>query len=244
VFAAVLVLGVVMGVPADAPVMNDQNPQVTQPEDPYPQRPVCNSLFLSTEWQLSAKQRVCNWIDNGVFSGPSLAGAVWSAASSPLWNRITRETADDSFGFPRRFAIDFGQNAFKATGAYLGGFILHEDPRATPPFMLMRPASRPRGFFQRTAHALRANVSAYQCVKECKNPDDIKWRLALSKMAGSLASGFSIELLDRGGPDLRTRAIRGSAAAYAATFANSLITEFKPDLSAFAGKLFTILGVR
>ena len=68
---------------------------------------------------------------------------------------------------------------------------------------------------------------------------------ALSRLVGSFASGFSIEVLDRDKANMRSRALRGSASAYAATFVNSLFVEFKPELSAFAGRAFTTLfGVR
>jgi hypothetical protein len=228
-------------VPA-APAQTSPTAQ-TSPHDPYPDRPVCESLFLSSEWQLSQKQKACDWIQNRVFSTSALLGAVASAEVSPVWDRLMGR-GDQTRRFPRRFATDFGQNAFKSTGAYLGGFVFGEDPRVAPPYLFMRPEPRPHGFWKRTAHALHSNVMSYRCEGLCTKPGDIKRRPALSHVTGSLASGFSIELLEPNVPNRRTRALRGSASAYAATFVNSLFVEFKPELSALAGRVFTILGVR
>jgi len=241
---AALALGALLGTPPETPAPVEQPPAAAQPDDPYSRRPVCDSMFLASDWQLSAKQGACDWIENGVFSTTAFVGAAWSATSSPLWNRITRTNADNSYGFAHRFAIDFGQNAFKATGAYLGGLIFHEDPRVAPPYLIMRIEPEPHGFWPRTVHALAANLISYRCDSICNKPGHITRTPALSRLTGSLASGASLYVLDRGGADLRSRAIRGAVSAYAATFANSLFVEFKPELSAFAGRVSTLLGVR
>jgi hypothetical protein len=65
---------------------------------------------------------------------------------------------------------------------------------------------------------------------------------AVSRIAGSLASGFSIELWTSDRSDVHRRALRGAASAYGATFVNSVLEEFKPELSAFIGKLFSAIG--
>jgi len=141
-------------------------------------------------------------------------------------------------GFPKTLGINIAQNAFKSTGSYLGAMIRHEDPRQVPPFLIMRGATAPHGFAKRVWHALVVNAVAYKCQAACAEDADIKPMFALSRVLGSMASGFAPELwsADRS----VQRAIRGSATAYGATFANSLFVEFKPELGAFAGRLFSI----
>jgi hypothetical protein len=215
-----------------------------QPIDPFDRRPVCESLYLASEWQLSPKQHACDWIQNGIFSTPAMFGALWSATTAPLWDRIAG-LPEEPYGFPRRFGNNFAQNAFKSTGAYLGGLIVHEDPRVAPPYLIMQRERRPHGFWRRTAHALAANVMSYRCDALCTRPEDVRRVPAISKVTGALASGASMAVLDPHASNLQTLMLRGSASAYAATFANSLFVEFKPEISAIAGKVVTaVFGAR
>lgn len=211
------------------------------PNNPFDQRPVCASMFMKTDWQLTRKQRVCDWIHNGVFSTNAMLGAVWSAGFS----QSTDMKSERGDGFATRFGRKFGQNAFKSTGAYLGGQIFREDHRKTPPYLVMRTSPPPKGFFKRTGHALADNFTAYRCMNACAQEADIRKVPALSRVLGSLASGFAGELLTHDRPDSTRHALRGAASAYGSTFVNALFVEFKPELSAFAGKAFTkIFGVR
>src|SRR6184192_1252900 len=116
----ILVLSLALGGAPQPQAASAQNPPaaVQPPNDPYDQRPACESMFLASDWQLTAKQTACDWIRNRVFSTPAFLGAVWSAEMSPVVDRIIGR-ARDPHGFARRFATDFGQNAFKSTGAYL-----------------------------------------------------------------------------------------------------------------------------
>jgi hypothetical protein len=218
--------------------------------DPYPHRPECASMFLNADWILTPKQRVCDLIQNHMLSMTALAGAAWSAEVSKI-----RDTASErGDGFATRFSRNFAQNAFKSTGSYVGGLLLHEDPRTRPPYLIMKPGAHPHGFFRRTARALGGNLISYRCdgVKEpgsssvnCTSPDQIKRVPAISKVIGSLASGASSELWQPRESRSGNRALRGAASAYASTFANALFTEFQPELSAFAGKTFrTLFGGR
>jgi len=247
-----VVLALTFTVPARPPaatsdeIAPEQQPQAATPSgaptDPFPYRPVCESLFLKSTWQLSGKQTFCDLVQNRIFSSTAFAGAAFAAATSPLWEKWFNATNEG--GFPRRLGVDFAQNGFKSAGGYLGGLVFREDPRESPPFLIMKKVSKPRGFWNRTAHAVRESVTAYHCSNECTTAADVSERPALSRITGSLASGFSIELLSADRSDLTRRAWRGSAAAYGATFANSLLTEFKPELSAFGGRLLTALGIR
>ena len=224
-----------------APCMGDGH-------DPYACRPVCDSLFLASEWSLTFKQKACDLVQNRIFSSSGLAAAVWSAATSPTWDRVVGRAPDTS-GFARRFATDFAQNAFKSTGAFVGGVIFKEDPRTAPPFLILRRQARPHGFVKRTLYALGTNFVAYRCDPSgrpatCASADDIKTVPALSRIAGSFASGFSTELWTSDRSD-HSQALRGTASAYGATFVNSVLEEFRPELNSFIGKVFsTIAGGR
>jgi hypothetical protein len=195
-------------------------------------------MFLKADWQLSGKQRACAWLHDGIFSTNALLGAAWSAGFSKQVD-LSSERGD---GFAIRFGRKFGQSAIKSTAIYLGALISGEDTRTNPPYLVMLGDRRPRGFLRRVGHALGRNVVAPKCVNRCSKAEDIRRRPVLSKLAGSLASGFSGELMTTSRPDSLNHALRGSASAYAATFGNALVEEFRPELSAVASRIFRGIG--
>lgn len=205
--------------------------------NPWSNRPVCASMFLKTDFQLNGKQGACNWLHNGVFSTNAMLGAAWSGA----WSQWTAKSSESGDGFFTRFGRKFGQNAFKATGSYLGGVIAREDPRKRPPFLALQTEQRPRGFFKRFGHAVGGNFISYRCKKECTSAGDITKTPALSRVFASLASGFSSELLTTDRPYSAKHAWNGVASAYGSTFVNAMFVEFKPELSAMGGKIFSHL---
>ena len=213
----------------------------TDPVNPWERRPECASMFMKADWRLTKRQRVCDWIHNRMFATNALVGAAWSAGFSQMRD-ATSERGDN---FATRFSRRFAQNAVKSTGGYLGGLVFREDPRTQPPFLVMRDKPRPRGFWRRTAYAIGTTVIAYRCEQPCTKEEDIQRVFALSRVTGALASGFAGQIWTWDEPDARRRALRGAASAYGSTFVNRVITEFKPELSAFAGKTITkIFGVR
>jgi len=213
-------------------------------EDPYARRPVCASMFLNSEFQLSKKQITCDWIQKRMFSPTALV----TAAGTAVFSQITERASDRGKGMPgfmTRFSENFAQNAFKSTGAYLGGALFREDPRRNPPYLAMRTQPPPRGFWKRTGYALKMNVMSYRCTGACTSESDIKTVPAFSRVAGSFASGFSSELWAADRLNSPGRALRRSASAYGSTFMNSLFIEFQPEISALAGKVITaIFGTR
>jgi hypothetical protein len=198
-----------------------------EPVDPPP-RPVCSSFFLKSDRPLTFKQKTCDWVQNRMFSPTSAVGAAWSAGFSQMTERAD-DRGKGSAGFSTRFATNFAQSAAKSTGAYLGGFVFREDPRRDPPY-LKRP--QVRGFWKRTGRALGDNFIAYRW-------DGQEWRRvpAFSRVAGSFASGFSSMLWAPDRLNTPGRALRRTATAYGGTFSNSLFLEFKPEITALAGKV-------
>src|SRR5262245_62079719 len=164
VLAGVLVATGVLAQSEDAnpPGSATQVPRDTSPavENPWPRRPVCASLFLKSDWQLTRKQRACDWIQNRMFSNGSLFGAFGSATVS----KIRNAEAEQGDRFAVRFGRRFAQSAFKSTGAYVGTVIAREDPRLVPPYLQMTSQPRPTGFWRRKRHALANNLMSYACV--------------------------------------------------------------------------------
>ena len=206
-------------------------------EDPYSRRPQCASMFLSADWQLSLKQRSCDWIQNRMLSTTAVVAAAWSAGFSMV--RDAPSEKGDGFGV--RFGHKFAQNAFKSTGAFVGGLVFREDPRDQPPFLVLKTGPHPHGFVRRTALAIGRNVVSYHCVSNCTRPEDVRKVPAISKITGSIASGVASELWEPDHHVSGSRALRGAASAYASTFVNALMLEFKPELSAMGAKTMRVL---
>lgn len=206
--------------------------------NPWDDRPDCASMFLKSDWQLSPKQRACAWLHDGVLSTNAVLGSLWSARFSQDVD-LTSEQGDP---FAVRFGRKFGQSAVKSTAIYFASLISREDTRTKPPYLIMRPAPPRRGFFRRFGSAIAGNVVGTQCIRKCTSKEDIRPRFVFSKLAGSFASGFAGEMLTYDRPDSLNHALRGSASAYAATFGNAVFSEFRPELTAFAGRLFRTLG--
>jgi hypothetical protein len=225
---------------AVTPALPGQTTDDADWKDPWASRPVCAARFLKSDWQLTGKQRACNWIQNGVLSTSGMLAAVWSAEFS----LITNPASERGDGFPVRFGRKFAQSGIRSTAAYIGTVIAHEDPREFPPYLALVSDPPPRGFFNRTAHALGRNVISSQCVGQCVSQADIHKRFVLSKLLGAAASGVAGEVLTGEKPGAHDRMVRGFATAYASTFVNQLFVEFKPELSAAGGRLFRLMGGR
>jgi hypothetical protein len=201
---------------------------------PWNRRPVCASMFLKSDWQLTSKQRACDWLQNRLFSSSALTGAAWSAGVSTL--RDSSSEAGDPFA--TRFARRYAQSAAKSSAAYLGALVAHEDPRVRPPYLVLKPMPRPRGFWPRTRRALVANFVSYRCLRACRTDADVDRQIALSRMLGALASGYAAEAWTWDRETSHRRALRGAATAYGSSFLSTLFGEFSPELSAFARATF------
>lgn len=215
-------------------------PPPTAAVDPWGRRPVCASMFLKGDWQLSGKQRACDWVRNRLLSNVALLGAAWSAGVS----QARDASAERGDAFAVRFGRRLAQSALKSSAAYVAS-LTGEDLRAAPPYLAMSARARPRGFWKRTGHALSQNVVAYRCVADCSRPEHIRRRVALAPGLGAVASGYGSEMWTWDRETSHQRALRGAAAAYGSTFLNAWVTEFKPEISAFAGRTFgSLFGFR
>ena len=209
-------------------------------DNPYARRPECASMFLKSDWQLTSKQVACDWIHNRMLSLGAVAGAAWSAA----YSQITDNETEQDDGFLERFGHKYSQSVFKSTASYLGGRIFGEDPRSKPPYLVMKTEQRARGFFPRISQALGRNLVSYRCVETCTEPEHIRKVPAVSRVAGAFASGLASEFWETDGHPDRKRVLRGTASAYASSFASAVFTEFQPELNAIAGKAFRMFGGR
>lgn len=203
----------------------------TTPDNPWERRPVCQSTFLKSDWRLNTRQRTCDWLTNGVFSVGGLVAANLGAATSVVLDT----DAERGDTYIERVGLRFAQNAFKTTGSSAGAWIAREDPRRHPPYLVL-VGPRPSGVFARTGRALGENLLAYRCVDACDDAEDVKRRLSLARVMGAAASGFGGELLVDHGPYSTSRALRGTASAYALSYANAVVGEFTPELTAVVAK--------
>lgn len=201
------------------------------PVHPWAQRPRCAPTFLNSDWTLDRKQRVCNWLANGVFSPGGLLGAGFLSATSTLADY--REEGGDSY--LERFGRRAFENGFKSSGSFLGAWIAGEDPRRRPPYLALR-GRRPTGVFARSGLALKENLLAYRCIQDCHHPEDVRAYLSVGRILGAAASGYGREFTLSGEQFSPSRALRSSASAYGIGFVNALMGEFTPELTSGAAK--------
>jgi hypothetical protein len=223
-----------------------------RPTYPWDDRPKCASMFLKSDWQLTPKQRACDWMNNHLFATSRVFSTLWSAGYSVVTDRPSE--SGDAFGV--RFGRKWLQGAMATSGEYLGAEIAREDPRGHPPYLVLRNDPRPHGFFNRFAAAIQRNVVSSRCFRKddgktdpndigrCLEPKDIHKRFRLSRLLGSFASGTGGVLMNWDEPDRRKRAWNGIASSYASSFATEVFSEFKPELSAVLGSVLRRLGVR
>jgi hypothetical protein len=222
--------------PATAALM--QAAPAEKPQDPWASRPVCDSMFLKSEWRLTAKQKACNWIDNGVLS----TSRVFTTGVSTIVTMIVDNPSERGDGFRVRYGRKWAQGAVATTGEYIGALIGHEDPRSAPPYLVLRPDPPPSRFFVRLGHAIARNVVTTTCVAPCLSEKDIRNRPGVSRVLGAIASGAGGVAFNWNEPDRATRMWRGVATAYGTSLGHELVTEFKPELTALGGRLFRMFG--
>jgi hypothetical protein len=234
-----------------------QRAAAQQPVDPWPDRPICASLFLKADWQLTPKQRACNWLQNEVLS----TSRLFTTAIATTVTMAVDTTSERGDPFSVRYGRKWLQGTASATGQYVGALLAHEDPRRAPPYLILRCDPPPHGFFARFGHALARNIVTTQYVEPpegstdmtgpagtsedaCPMQQRIHKRFALSRVLGAAASGATGAALNRDRADRAERLWSGFATAYATSFGQEVITEFKPELAAAGGHLLRMLGVK
>lgn len=210
--------------------------QTDSAPSPWAHRPQCASAFLKSDWRFSRKQRSCDWLANGVFSPGTLVGSSILALNS----EVVDYEVDRGDTYLERFALRAGQNAFKATGMFVGHWIAGEDPRRRPPYLVMKGA-RPSGFFSRTGRALMENLLAYRCVHGCTERAHIRAYPSFGRLLGAAAGGFGGELLITDRPNSVRRALRASLSGYGVSYAMAFVSEFTPELTRTAASVVGFL---
>ena len=209
-----------------ARVLSAQNAP-SLPDDPRQRFPECTSESLKSDWQLSGKQRTCDWLTNGVLSVEGLVVSNVIALTSVVMD------LEDERGDPyrARFGQRFAEHALKTSGAYAGTLLTGEDPRRRPPYLVLK-GPRPAGFLPRAGLALKENLLAYHCDAPCTRAEHVRTSLSAGRILGSAASGFGRELTLHSGQRSVSRAARASLSAYAVGYAIGLVGEFTPELTA------------
>jgi hypothetical protein len=187
------------------------------------------------------KQRICYWGDQ-LFTGSALFGAAFfggiaQATDDPV------EWPQGADGFGRRMGTRYTQGMIKSTAAFLISSITREDPRPKPP--------------QVYAYGLGTNGSTVTRFG-CRESTSFKGRLGESlvrivwdscqtsvwarpkpaRLAGSFASGFAGLAWAPTSTDHVSNALESSGTAFGGYIADSIFSEFSPDISRLLGHLF------
>lgn len=150
------------------------------------------------------------------FSIRTLLGTSY-AAGLAQWSKSPREWGSGISGYGRRYAAAFGAGFIRHTTEFGVGALLHEDPRFEP--------SIHDGFAARSAEALHNTVFV--------RTDDGGHRLAWSRAAASLATGFAVNSWEPRRLHSTHHALMLSLAGIASYGTGNLMREFTPDVKRF-----------
>jgi hypothetical protein len=160
---------------------------------------------------------------NRTFSVRAVLGASY-AAGIAQWRGTPREWGAGLSGYGRRDAAAYGAGVIRNTTEFGFGALLHEDPRFEP--------STHNGFAARTADALHNTVFA--------RTDDGGHRLAWSRVAASVVTGFSVNSWEPRRLHSTHHAVMLSLAGLASYATGNVMREFTPDIKRF---VFRKLGM-
>jgi hypothetical protein len=224
-----------------------------------PPPPECNQYSMQTMplkspsdrsyGGFSGKQRLCFWRDQ-LFSGSALFGAAFFGAIAQAQDD-PHEWPQGADGFGRRMGTRYTQGVIKSTGTFLVSALVGEDPRTKPPQIYYVPAGA--DISPDTGDALFRAHNSFGC----RQSITVKGRIGQSllrmvwdscrkevirrprpgRLAGSFASGFSSLAWAPSSKDTIPDALSASGSAFGGYVAESVLSEFAPDLERLLGKL-------
>lgn len=175
----------------------------------------CNNFALQTTETLNFEQRLC-WYRNRIAAPTTALKGAFVAAFGQWRNSpwVPKEDLDD---ISTRLGFFYARRTGQYTGEFLAGYFHSEDPR---PHLSLE-----HGVWKRSRAALLSVVVT---------PDeDGGHRMALLPIAGSLGSGLTGGAFYNRMHD-PARVVGAIGFTYSTYFANALLREFQPDVSAFA----------
>lgn len=204
-------------------------PELSPPPDPQQS---CDAFSLTNYPRFSFKQRTCYW-GSQLFTGSALFGASFFAAVAQV-RHDPKEWPQGAQGFGERFGTRYTQGMTKTTVAYLASAMLHEDLRPRPPY---DPACPGHVHIPHTNYMARLGSSLLRVVWT-HNDATCKDQVAVSRLAGSFASGFIQSAWLPPSTNTTGNALVSSASGMGGYFANSVWTEFQGDLFGLLGRAF------
>jgi hypothetical protein len=188
--------------------------QSPAPSDSQPAaRAKCTGCIQPTPLTLGEKAA---YYSSRTFSIRTLLGASY-AAGLAQWRGTPREWGVGLSGYARRDAAAYGAGVIRHTTEFGVGALLHEDPRFEP--------SARNGLGPRTADALHNTVFI--------RTDDGGHRLAWSRVAASLATGFAVNSWEPRRLHSTNHALLLSLAGLVSYGTGNVVREFTPDIKRY-----------
>lgn len=190
----------------------------------------CDSFTIATARPLSFSQKSCYW-GSQLFTGSAVFGAAFFGAIA-MAEHTPKEWPQGAQGFGYQFGTRYTQGMVKSTTTFLVGAIAREDPRPKPPNNGCAKPHYPHYDLGARLGASLLRVVWTQHDESCADT------LAVSRIAGSLASGFVQRAYLPPSTNTLRNAWLGSASALGGYAANSVWTEFQGDVFRWLGKVF------
>ncbi len=219
---------------AALPLMAQTEPAAAPPSPlpvplPRPPAPHCDSYSMQTLPTLNLEQKTCYWASQLVTGNAILGSAIWGAAAE--WQHSPKEWPQGFKGFGEQVGTRYTQGMVKSTATFLAGAIFREDPRYETPIEI-RCSTHSSRVLPRLGEALIRTVWM-------KEPDCARGRLAVSRIIGSFASGFTALAWQPPSTNHLSTALTGTGTAFAGYLGDSVVSEFQGDVFRLLGKVFT-----
>lgn len=206
------------------------------PTESDPPKPHCDSYSMQTLPRdgFSIHQRICYW-GGQLFTGSALFGAGFFGAISE-WRHSPPEWPQGAQGFGEQMGTRYAQGMTKATAAFIVSTITREDPRILPP---SPSAIFSKNFGCRPSPTFKGRLgqSLVRTVWDgCRS--NLLQRPRFSFVLGSFASGFVSLAWAPPSQNNISSALKTSGSGFGGYEADSVFTEFEPNIFGLLGMLF------
>jgi hypothetical protein len=186
------------------------------------------------------KQRTCYWRSQlftaDAMFGAAFFGAIAQATDDPV------EWPQGADGYGRRVGTRYAQSMIKSSGTFLVSLVSREDPRPKPvqvyPGSPSLNGNRDTAFGCRQAITYKGRLGQSLLRTVWDACRDKPWkRPKPGRLGGSFASGFAGLMWAPPSVDHISNALSDSGTAFGGYVAESVISEFSPDISRLVGHL-------